>query len=83
MNKESGAYKGQRKIRCGRHRIRNVLFMAMLSAVQSNMKFKRIYTRMVAAGKPKKVAIIACMRRLMTILNVMVKNDVVWDEKLA
>lgn len=57
--------------------------MAMLSAVQSNSKFKRIYTKMVDAGKPKKVAIIACMRRLMTILNIMVKNDVVWDEKLA
>lgn len=83
MNKESGAYKGQRKIRGGRHRIRTVLFMAMLSAVQSNSKFKRIYTKMVDAGKPKKVAIIACMRRLMTILNIMVKNDVVWDEKLA
>ena len=83
MNKESGAYKGQRKIRGGRHRIRSVLFMAMLSAIQSNLKLKGIYTKMVEAGKPKKVAIIACMRRLMTILNIMVKNDVIWDEKLA
>ena len=57
--------------------------MAMLSAIQSNTKFKRLYTRMLAAGKPKKVAIIACMRRLLTILNIMVKNDTVWDEKLA
>ena len=83
MNKESGAYKGQRKIRGGRHRIRTVLFMAMLSSVRSNTKFKRIYTRMIEAGKPKKVALIAGMRRLMTILNIMVKNDAVWDEKLA
>ena len=83
MNKESGAYKGQRKIRSGRYRIRTALFMAMLSAIQSNAKFKRIYTRLVDAGKPKKVALIACMRRLMTILNVMVKNDQEWDEKLA
>jgi len=83
MNKESGAYKGQRKIRGGRYRIRTVLFMAMLSAIQSNAKFKRIYTRLVEAGKPKKVALIACMRRLMTILNVMVKNDQEWDEKLT
>ena len=82
MNKESGAYKGQRKIRGGRHRIRTVLFMAMLSAIQSNRKFKTIYKRMVEAGKPKKVALIACMRRLMVILNTMVKNDTVWDEKL-
>ncbi|MCK5903131.1 MAG: transposase, partial [Cocleimonas sp.] len=75
MNKESGAYQGRRKIRGGRYRIRTVLFMAMLSAIQSNAKFKRIYTRLVDAGKPKKVALIACMRRLMTILNLMVKND--------
>ena len=83
MNKESGAYKGQRKIRGGRHKIRTVLFMAMLSSVRSNPKFKRIYTRMIEAGKPKKVALIAGMRRLMIILNIMVKNDAVWDEKLA
>ena len=83
MNKESGAYQGRRKIRGGRYRIRTVLFMAMLSAIQSNAKFKRIYTRLVDAGKPKKVALIACMRRLMTILNVMVKNNQEWDEKLA
>ncbi len=83
MNKESGAYKGQRKIRGGRHRIRTVLFMAMLSAIQSNPKFKRIYTHLVDAGKPKKVALVACMRRLITILNVMVRNNQEWDEKLA
>jgi transposase len=83
MNRESGSYKGQRKIRGGRHRIRTVLFMAMLSAIQSNRKFKTIYTRMVEAGKPKKVALIACMRRLMVVLNTMVKNDTVWDEKLV
>jgi transposase len=83
MNKESGAYKGQRKIRGGRHRIRTVLFMAMLSAVQSNTKFKLIYNGMVTAGKPKKVALVACMRKLMCILNTMVKNDTLWDEKLA
>lgn len=83
MNKESGAYKGYRKIRGGRPRIRRVLFMAMLSAIQSNQKFKRIYTRMVEAGKPKKVALIACMRKLIVILNTMVKNDTIWNEKLA
>jgi len=55
----------------------------MLSAIQSNAKFKGIYTGMVAVGKPKKVAIVACMRRLITILNTMVKNNAQWDEKLA
>jgi len=83
MNRDSGAYRGKRKIKGGRHRVLTVLFMAMLSAIQSNPKFKSIYTQMVAAGKPKKVAIVACMRRLVTTLNTMVKNNTVWDEKLA
>ena len=47
MNKESGAYQGRRKIRGGRYRIRTVLFMTMLSAIQSNATFKRIYTCLV------------------------------------
>lgn len=47
MNRESGAYKGKRKIRGGRYKIRTVLFMAMMSAIQSNPKFKAIYTRLV------------------------------------
>jgi len=59
MNRESAAYRGKRKIKGSRHRIRTVLFMAMLSAIQSNPKFKRIYTQMVAAGKPKKAAIVS------------------------
>jgi len=83
MNKESGSYKGKRRIRGGRYQVRTILFMAMMSAIQSNAKFKLIYTRLVKAGKPKKVALIACMRRMITILNTMVKNSTVWDEKLA
>ena len=83
MNRESGIYKGKRKIRGGRYKVRTVLFMAMMSAIQSNPKFKAIYTKLVSAGKPKKVALVACMRRLLTILNIMVKNGTVWDEKLA
>ncbi len=83
MNKESGSYKGKRKIRGGRYQVRTILFMAMMSAIQSNTKFKTIYSRMVKAGKPKKVALVACMRRLITILNAMVKTGTVWQEKLA
>lgn len=83
MNRESGAYKGKRKIRGGRHRVRTVLFMAMMSAIQCNPKIKAIYTRLVEAGKPKKVALVACMRRMITILNIMVKNGTVWDDSLA
>ncbi|WP_284209234.1 IS110 family RNA-guided transposase, partial [Thalassotalea eurytherma] len=60
MNRESGRYKGLRKIQGGRHQVRTVLYMAMMSAIQSNPVFKETYQRLVAAGKPKKVAIIAC-----------------------
>ena len=83
MNRESGGYKGKRRIRGGRYRIRKIMFMAMLSSIQSNPKFKRIYSKLVAAGKPKKVAIVACMRRQITILNVMVKNGTTWDDNLV
>lgn len=83
MNRESGAYKGKRRIRGGRARIRTVMFMAMMSTIQSNPKFKHEYQRLVAKGKPKKVAIVACMRKMITILNTMVKNGTTWDEKLA
>ena len=83
MNKESGAYRGKRRIRGGRAKIRTVMYMAMMSTIQSNPKFKREYQALVAKGKPKKVAIVACMRKMITILNTMVKNGEVWDEKLA
>lgn len=83
MNRESGAYRGKRRIRGGRARIRTVMFMAMMSTIQANAKFKREYHALIAKGKPKKVAIVACMRKMITILNTMVKNGEVWDEKLA
>jgi len=83
MNRESGAYKGKRRIRGGRARIRTVLFMAMLSTIQSNPRFKHDYERLVARGKPKKVALVACMRKMITILNTMVKNETVWVENMA
>ena len=83
MNRESGAYRGKRRIRGGRARIRTVLFMAMMSTIQSNPKFKREYHDLVAKGKPKKVAIVACMRKMITILNTMVKKGETWDEKTA
>jgi transposase len=55
----------------------------MLSAIQYDPKIKSMYERLVAAGKPKKVAIIVCMRKQLTILNTMMKNSTHWDEKLA
>ena len=83
MNRESGAYRGKRRIRGGRARIRTIMFMAMMSSVQSNPRFKRDYQRLVAKGKPKKVALVACMRKMITILNVMVKTETMWDENMA
>jgi len=83
MNKESGNYKGKRRIRGGRANVRKVLFMAIMSAMQSNPKIKRQYTAMKEAGKPPKVAMVACMRKLITILNMMVKTGQHWNPELA
>ncbi len=83
MNRDSGKHKGKRKIRAGRHKVRTVLFVSMLSAIQCHPKLKPMYQRLVAAGKPKKVAIIACMRKQLIILNTMVKNGTYWDENMV
>jgi len=79
MNRESGRYKGVRKIQGGRHQVRTVLYMAMMSAIQSNPVFKSHYQKLVAAGKPKKVAIIACIRKMVVILNSMLRDGVLWE----
>lgn len=83
MNKESGRYKGMRKIQGGRAQVRTVLYMAMMSAIQSNHVFKETYQRLVASGKPKKVAIIACIRKMIVILNSMLRDGVKWNDKIA
>jgi transposase len=83
INRESGSYEGKRMIRGGRHQIRTVMYMAMMSAMQCNSTFKATYERLVAAGKPKKVAIIACVRKMVVILNSMVRDGVMWDPKMS
>lgn len=83
MNRDSGSFEGKRYIRGGRHKVRTVLFVSMMSAIQCHPKLKPMYERMVANGKPKKVALVACMRKQLTILNTMVKNNTYWDEKMA
>jgi len=82
INKESGSYEGQRNIRGGRHKIRTVMYMAMMSAMQCNPVFKATYQQLLAAGIPKKTAIIACVRKMIIILNSMVRDDVMWDPKM-
>lgn len=83
MNKESGRFKGHRKIQGGRYQVRTILYMAMMSAIQSNPVFKETYQRLVAAGKPKKVAIIACIRKMVVILNSMLREGVLWEAPKA
>jgi transposase len=78
FNRDSGRLKGKRRIRGGRAPIRTVLYMAMLSAIQHNPIIKRFYQNLVAQGKHKKVAIIACMRKMMTMVNAMVRDNQEW-----
>mgnify|MGYP000856786014 FL=1 len=83
ITRESGRYKGKRVIQGGRAQVRTVLSMAMMSAMQCNPVFKATYTRLVQSGKPKKVAIIACVRKMVVILNSMLRDGVMWDENTA
>lgn len=83
MNRDSGNYQGKRFTRGGRHKVRTVLFVSMLSAIQCHPKLKPMYERMVASGKPKKIAIVACMRKQLISLNTMVKNGTTWDPEMA
>lgn len=83
MSRESGVFKGKRTVQGGRHQVRTVLYMAMMSAIQSNPVFKDTYQRLVEAGKPKKVAIIACVRKMVVILNSMLRDGVLWEAPKA
>ncbi|TKB48363.1 transposase, partial [Ferrimonas aestuarii] len=79
ITRESGRFKGKRTIQGGRAQVRTVLYMAMMSAIQCNPVFKATYQRLLEAGKPKKVAIIACIRKMVVILNSMLRDGVEWD----
>jgi transposase len=78
-NRDSGIMKGRRRIKGGRAPIRTVLYMAMLSAIQCNPIMKKFYKKLVEQGKHKKVALTACMRKMMTILNAMVRDNCEWQ----
>lgn len=78
FNKDSGPKKGKRKIFGGRDGIRSTLFMAALSAIKYNPIIKPFYERMISKGKVKMVAIVACMRKLLVIINAMVRKSEVW-----
>lgn len=83
INRDSGKLNGKRTIRGGRHRVRTVMFMAMLSSIQCNPVFKRFYEHLKAQGKIPKVALVACMRKMIVVLNTMVKNQEPWRENMA
>jgi len=83
INKESGSYTGKSKIRGGRHQVRTVMYMAMMSAIQCNPVFKSLYPRLVADGKSKKTTIIACVRKMIVILNSMVRDGVKWNPEMG
>jgi len=79
FNRDSGDMKGKRRIKGGRAPIRTMLYMAMMSAIQHNKKMKNFYNHLVAQGKHKKVALTACMRKMMTILNAMIRDGQKWQ----
>ena len=76
---DSGQHKGRRSIWGGRKDVRSVLYMAILSAIRFNDVIKAFYDRLIAAGKLKKVAMVACMRKLLTILNAMLRDQTLWN----
>jgi len=79
FNHDSGKYRGQRHIRGGRAALRATLFMATLTATRCNSAIRSFAQRLKTAGKPFKVVITACMRKLLTILNVMVRDNKSWN----
>jgi transposase len=79
FNHDSGRRSGTRQISGGRLDVRNVFYMSACAAAKFNPVIKAFYERLTAAGKPFKVAITACMRKLVVYLNVMVKNRLTWD----
>lgn len=81
LNRDSGTWQGKRFIVGGRSHVRRVLYMATLVATRHNDKIKSMYQHLLARGKAKKVAIVACMRKFLTILNTLIKNNVLWSNE--
>jgi transposase len=83
LSRDSGTLRGRRFVQGGRAAVRGVLYMAALVANRRNTVIREFYLRLVAAGKPKKLALVACMRKLLTILNTMVRTNTTWSVKAA
>ena len=78
FNRDSGLMRGQRAIAGGRASVRKVLFMATLAATRWNPAIRGHFRQLVARGRPKKVALVACMRKLLGILNAIVRTQQPW-----
>lgn len=83
LNRDSGTFRGRRTIWGGRASVRAVLYMAALVASRRNTVIRAFYTRLRNAGKAPKVALVACMRKLLTILNAMIKHKIRWSETFS
>lgn len=81
INRDSGKMKGKRRILGGRHSVRTTLYMATLSAVRCNPVIGGFYRHLVNQGKHKKVALTAAMRKFITILNAMVRDQCAWQAR--
>ena len=83
LSRDSGTLRGRRFVQGGRASVRAVLYMAALVATKRNAVIRLFYARLLAAGKPKKLALVACMRKLLTILNTMVRTGERWSAEHA
>lgn len=83
LNRDSGTRRGTRRTWGGRSSVRRVVFMAALVGVRCNPVIRNFYLRLTSAGKPKKVALVACMRKLLTILNTMTRTNQRWNPLIA
>jgi transposase len=83
FNNDTGKYRGRRHVQGGRADVRAVLYMATLAAIRSNAAIRTFHQRLIKAGKAKKVAITACMRKLLTILNAMLRTNKPWSPDFA
>ena len=82
LARDSGLFRGKRMIWGGRASVRSALYMSILSATKWNPVVRVFYLRLRAQGKPPKVAMVACMRKLLTILNAMVRDGREWDPSI-
>lgn len=79
LNNDSGRKRGRRTIWGGRGRVRSILYMVAQSAIRFNPAIRALFERLIGAGKPWLVAMVACMRKILTILNAMMKNGTRWE----